>query len=208
MSLRLLLVMCLGLAPSAPLCAQGDPRRLDRLEPKAAAAVARIADAVSALGVPRDPLYAKVAEGILKGATDERIVASVRNLARELTQARDALGPSASDADVIAGASAVHMGVTPAAIRRLRESREKESGDVSLTTPLVVLADLVSRRVPVDLAVSSLESLIAHGAPDGDLAILRTSVERDINAGSAPTAATTTRTQALLQVMSTRPKRP
>jgi hypothetical protein len=176
----------------------------DRLRPTTRVLVERLADSLRAAGLPADPLYAKAAEGVLKGADDERILGALRTLARELGEARSALGPTAGPAELIAGASALHAGVPPATLRRLREVRERKAPASSLATPLVVLADLVTRRVPPAVAASSVDQLLARGAPDDDFTALRAGIERDILAGRPPDAATVARTQALLQTIDTR----
>ena len=90
----------------------------------------------------------KALEGASKRADGRAHPHAVRKLARELGDARAALGASASDAEVIAGASALHAGIAPAALTRMRASRAQGS----LTVALAVLADLVARGVPGDTA--------------------------------------------------------
>jgi len=53
------------------------------------------ADSLRAAGLPADPIYAKAAEGVFKGADDQRILAAARSLARELGEARGAIGSTA-----------------------------------------------------------------------------------------------------------------
>lgn len=195
--------------------AQRDSRGLERLAPATRVAVERLADSLTASGLSADPVYAKAAEGVLKGADDARILAAVRTLARELGAARVALGASATPAEVFAAATVLHMGVSSAAIQRLREARDRGAmavhGEAAMVTPLVVLGDLVTRGVPPARAVQSIDALIARGAPDADFAALRAAVARDIDAGRAPEAAATMRTQAVLQAIDARrpvPPRP
>jgi hypothetical protein len=54
--------------------------------------------------------------------------------------------------------------------------------------PLVVLADLVARRVTPDVATAAVIALTERGAPDGELAALRAHVERLIGRGNRPTS--------------------
>ena len=82
-----------------------------QLTPSLKAAVERLADSVRAVGLPTDPLFAKAAEGTLKGADEQRVLVAVRRLARELSEARTALGDGATIAELVAGASALHAGV-------------------------------------------------------------------------------------------------
>lgn len=173
-----------------------------RLQPAARAALERLADSARAGGLPDGPLYAKAAEGVLKGADDARIVGAVRALAREMETARSALGADASGAELVAGASALHAGVAPDELRRLAAARRGGGRGAatparSLAMPLVVMADLVTRGVPASAAASSIDALLARGVSDGGLAALRLDVERDILDGHAPQAAAAARTRAL-----------
>ena len=170
-----------------------------RLGADARDAIGRLADSLRFAGVPVDPLYAKAAEGVLKGADDARIVVAVRTLARELTQARAALGPAAPAGDVLAAASALHAGVPAASIRRLREA-----GAGPLALPLVVLADLAARGVPPAAAAGSIAELVARGATEPELSGYRAGVERDIASGRDARAAADARLQATLSQLDRR----
>jgi hypothetical protein len=163
-------------------------------------AIARLGDSLRAARLPDEPLYAKAAEGVLKGADEPRIVSAVRTLARELAEARVSLGDAADAAELVAGASALHVGATPTMLKQLRQTHlaAGRSG-TSLATPLVALADLLTRRVPPPIAAAAIDSLVARHAPADDFAALRAAVERDIDAGRAPEAAVTTRMQGLLR---------
>src|SRR5512141_716807 len=81
--------------------------------------VDRLVDSARVLGLPTDPLYAKAAEGVLKNADNDRIVDAVRRLSRELSDARSALGTTASSAELVAGASVLHAGVDVPTLREL-----------------------------------------------------------------------------------------
>lgn len=193
-----LIVVALGSA-SLGLGAQSGartPELPDRLRPDTRATIVGLADSLRAAALPWEPLYAKSAEGVLKGADDERILLAVRSLARELAGSREALGASASAAEIIAGASALHAGVPADDLRRLAERRPSRAGE-SLAVPLTVLADLVTRRVPPSVAAASVDALLRRGAPDERFSTLREDVERDILSGEAPAAAA--RARALIQ---------
>lgn len=186
---------------AAPMAAAGQaeaPRPELPLRPETRAAIQRLADSLRAATVPAEPLYDKAAEGVLKGADDLRILRAVRSLAGELVAARAALGATANDAEILAGASALHAGVPDDALRQLAAFRGKR-GAASLAVPLTVLADLVTRRVPPDVAAESVEALILRGAADDTFAALRAEVQRDILSGTAPAAAASARTRALIQ---------
>lgn len=160
--------------------------------------VDRLADSVRALGLPPGPLYAKAAEGILKGAADARIIEAVSRLTRELRDARTALGLDASDAELIAAATVIHAGIDIPTLHELSAARDFRSTGPSLVMPLVVLSDLLARRVTPDVAVTSLSSLLRHGVRDAELTTLRRDVERDISGGQLPDAATRARTGAVM----------
>jgi hypothetical protein len=200
-----LLLTGLLLAPLAAARAQGTGAGCasefalgERLGAPARGVVESLADSARRAGLPGEAVCAKAAEGALKGATDARIVVVVRQLARELGEARAELGAAATEADLVAGASALHAGIPARTLRRLREVRERAGGATSLAAPLVVLADLVARQVPLNLAVSSVDTLVARGARAEDFAALRADVERDVLAGRRPDEALTARTRALL----------
>jgi hypothetical protein len=171
-----------------------------QLAPATRQAIARLGDSLRAAHLPDEPVYAKALEGVLKGAEDARIIAAVRRLARELGEARAALGPSIEDADLVAAASALHVGATTVMLTRLEETYRASGGRrTSFATPLVALADLLTRRVPAPAAAAAIDSLVARRAPADDFASLRAAVERDIDAGRPPEASVQQRTQVLLK---------
>jgi hypothetical protein len=139
--------------------------------------------------LPDEPLYAKAAEGVLKGADEARILSVVRTLARRLGEARVALGSGVEDADIVAGASALHEGASRAMLTELGDTHRAAGGGTSLATPLVALVDLLARHVPPVTAASAIDALVARRAPSDDFAALRAGVARDIYAGQAPEAA-------------------
>lgn len=195
---RLLVILMLASLSSATAAQSANVAELpDRLQPRTRAAIERLADSLRAAELPWEPLYAKSAEGVLKGADDERILRAVHSLARELGNARMALGAAATPAEIVAGASALHAGVPSADLRRLARTRNARAGEAPLAVPLTVLADLVARRVPADVATASIEALLARGAPDEQFATLRADVHRDILSGVSPAAAA--RKRAIIQ---------
>jgi len=160
--------------------------------------VDRIADSVRVQRLPTEPLYSKAAEGVLKGADEARIVQAVSGLARDLRDARSALGASATDAELVAGASVIHSGMDVPALRTFFTRREGRPPGESFVMPLVVLSDLLTRRVTQDVATSSLSNLVERGAKDVELTNLRREIERDISGGQAPDVAARMRTDAAL----------
>jgi len=191
-------------ATPRPIVSAGDIPA--QLSPASRQVVARLGDSLRAAGLPDQPLYSKAAEGVFKCATEARIIAVVRTLARELGESRAALGASADGADLVAGAAALHVGATPAMLAQLRETHRAAGSGArsSLATPLIALADLLTRRVPAPAAAAAIDSLVARRAPADDFAALRAAVERDIDAGRAPEASVMQRTQVLLRGLDAR----
>jgi hypothetical protein len=208
--LSVLLVIAACSLRTSTLFAQRRPERLtaadlpSQLSPAVRQSIARLGDSLRSEGLPDDPLYAKAAEGVLKGADEARIMSAVETLAREIGDAKASLGADADEAELVTGASALHVGATPAMLRRLASARATGDGTTSLATPLVALADLLTRRVPPQAAAAAIDALVTRRAPSTDFAALRAAVERDIEAGRNPEAAVTARTQTLLRDIGTR----
>lgn len=192
-----------------PLCARAQTpapaAATAPLPPALDSGVKRIADSVRALGVPREPLVSKAAEGVLKGVDDARILDVVRRFARELADARAALGTCATMPELVAAASVLHAGVAAPLLARVQRAAGNCPTSERLVMPFVVLADMVSRHVTPDVAVASLEPLVERGARDAQFANLRSAVERDIDRGQAPDAAARGRSAAVLRTLDVRP---
>ena len=181
------------LTAAAALAAPVDRRLADRLDSATAAEVWRIAETARAQGVPHESLVLTALEGASKGASRDRILMAVRERFSALAGAKEALGPGSSPGEIAAGAGALMSGVPRDTLVRLREGRPQGS----LLVPLVVLADLVTRRVPIETASSAVLHASRSGARDADLLQLRSRVERDIQKGVSPAAATIARLQGL-----------
>ena len=186
----------------AALCgrvaAQSPPR--DRLSPSTHTTLDRLIDSARVAGLPTAPLVDKIAEGTLKGADDERIVRAVRTLARELGDARAALGPSTDVPLLGAAASALHAGVTEGDLRRMARAGGSPE-PAALASALVTLVDLVAKRVPVAPATRSIEDLLNRRATERQFATLRADVGQDILAGRSPEQSLITRTTAQLRAL-------
>jgi len=162
---------------------QIDPR-LERLDAATRPAVLALVDSARRDLLPTEPLVQRALEGATKRASGDVIVAAVRRLAVDLGHARQALGSTASPAELSAGAAALHAGASQTTLAELRHVRGEP-----LIVPLAVLADLVASGVPVDSAAAAVLSL-ARRARDADLVEFRRAVERDIALGAPPAAAT------------------
>ncbi len=132
-----------------------------------------------AQGVPVEPLYGKIREGMAKGSPDDRIAEAVSQLAQRLMSAQTALAPARASDEIAAGAGALRQGVPVSALRALRAARPAQS----LTVPLGVLTELVAYGVPTARATSQVRDLVRRGATNAQLVELSTNVQRDVAAG-------------------------
>lgn len=181
----------------------------NRLGTDARAAVDRILDSARVAGLPTGPLSDKVLEGTLKGADDQRIVAAVQSLARELGTARTVLGSASNSSLLGTTASALHAGVPVADLRRLiRPTGDERLETGRLTSALVVLVDMVAKHVPTAAAVSAIGDMLLRGAPEKQFVALRSEVEQDILAGRPPETALVDRTRAHLRTLDATPMAP
>lgn len=149
-------------------------------------------------GLPVRALVAKANEGVTKQATGERIRVAVSTLARRLEQARDLLAPSPSDADVIAGADALAVGVPATMLRQIRAAYPAGS---SVAMPLDVLTELVARGVPASNALEQITQLMRRGATPTQIAGLGASVQSDVAAGLTPDAALEVRARGVMSLL-------
>jgi hypothetical protein len=179
---RVAALLTLTLASTA-VAQERDP--LVRLSPTVRYAVEVLLDSARHGGLPTQPLESKALEGLSKRQDDRRILFAVRNVFRSLREARAALGPSATESELTAGASALRVGITNAELSQLSRIRKGKL----VTVPLVVLVDLVSRGVPRDTASQTIFSLWQRGVADDDFYGLWRGVERDIVSGADPGAA-------------------
>ena len=175
----------------------------ERLAPATRAAILRLIDSARTVGLPVSPLVDKTAEGVLKGADDQRILRAVQSLTRELGDARAALGGATDLALLGAAANALHAGVSPDELRRLQRA-SNNGGDV-LASALVTLVDLVAKRVPVSSAASSIRDLLDRRAGERQFAALRAEVEQDISAGLSPDEALKARVGVQLRALDAAP---
>ena len=175
-----LLSACM-LAPAFVGAQQSLPETLSRDTRDSLQAIIRQS---AAARVPTGPLFAKAAEGVLKRATDARILAAVRSLALALAEARAQLPDGAAAGTVVAAASAIQAGVDRDVIARY--AAVSKGSDADLAVAYVTLADLIASSVPVGAATESVERLLRTGVADTELAAFRAAIARDIQNGSRP----------------------
>lgn len=200
--------IALALTATLPrLGAAQDPRLERRLDSATLVALTPILDSARAADLPLEPLVQRALEGAIKHAGSVRIVAAVRLLAAELGQARTALGPASTSAELVAGASALRAGARAADLAQFRLKRGS-----GLTVPLAAVTDLVTSGVPPDSAVAAVLALVAL-ARDDQIVDFRRAVERDIALGAPPAAAAAVRVNAAVREFSNsttgnQPRRP
>ena len=167
-----------------------DPRIGNRLDAPTRRALSALVDSARAQGIPVEPLMEKVYQGLAMGADGPRIVLAVRSLTVEMASAHRALGAVATSDELKAAASAMHAGVPAVELGKMK----KQSGlRRSLTLPFTVLADIVTRGVPVQTAANAIRSLVGAGARDTDISKFQRNVQVDIEKGAQPQAAVETR---------------
>jgi len=191
-SIALLFITVAAAGAQQPSAAVALP---DRLAAETRATLVRLADSARAAGIPVEPIEAKAAEGVLKGADDARILRAVRALVAELGVARGAL-PVAGASVLTAAASALHAGATVTTLRDLAiaaERRDPRAHDADLALAFISVADLAASGVRADRAGSALAQLLRRGAPDTEISAFRAGVARDIGDGRAPDQALTAR---------------
>lgn len=171
----------------------------EKLAAPARATLQRLIDSAGVAGLPVDPLYSKAQEGVFRGADDARVIAAVQRLARDMGDARTALGERVTGEEIAAAANALRAGIATTDLVRLRDTRAKgANADHRLTVALVVLADLAMRGVPPSLAAASVNELVARNVPDGTLISFRQTVERDLVNGRSPASALDARTRSII----------
>ena len=153
-------------------------------------------------GVPVEPLYSKIREGVAKQSDPERIADAVRQLAVRLTIAKEALANSRTSDEIAAGAGALQVGVPTSALRQLRRAWPVQS----LTVPLGVVTELVAYGVPAAQATVRVRELMQGGASNAQLVELSTQVQRDVATGGAASTALDRRARGTMSILAVQPK--
>jgi hypothetical protein len=151
--------------------------------------------------LPSEPLIDKALEGAAKKASSQQIVSAVRSYIGQLQEARNALGETSTEGELIGGAQAIRAGIPVKQLERLRTVR----AGVRIAAALTVVSDLVSREVPVDTAIAVVSGLVRAAATDDQLLAVRADIETDILGGKPPAVAATARGQALEQTLASVP---
>lgn len=187
------LLIALAVAALPPgVAGQADvSQRLDgRVPPDVVRAVADIAAAAGARGLPVDPLVDKALEGGAKGVPAPMVIAAVRALATRLEAAAGALhdaGLEAPPADLVEGAAyALNARLSAHQVRDLVRASHPPY-DAVLT--LRVAATLAALGVPPRQAVDLVEQMMNSGREPGDLLALPGQVQAGVAGGATPSQA-------------------
>lgn len=180
---RLAALVVVAAAPLAAQTASPDP--LDRLDQASRYTVETLVDSARTLGLPAKALLSVAYQGVAMHVDSRRIVRAVRQKLVGMLDARAALGPSLSEAEISAAADVLQAGVPADQLQRFRSAKPGRP----LAYALVVLGDLITRGVPVEEASSTIARLWQRGAGDADFYGLWRGVEQDILQGQSPGAA-------------------
>lgn len=200
--IRLLAALVLTSATVAPAALEAQAQQgtpvLGISDARTRDAVTREIERAASRGLPVRALVAKAQEGVTKQAPADRIRAAVTSLSRRLEQARDLLAPSPSDAEMIAGADALAVGVPAPMLRQVRSAYPVGQ---SVAMPLDVLTELVARGVPPANALTQITQLMRRGATPTQIAGLGASVQSDVAAGLTPDAALEVRARGVMSLL-------
>jgi hypothetical protein len=179
----------LFLLAAAPVQAQtGLQRAKAQLPRDAARMLEQTVNDARKKGLPTEPLIDKALEGSAKGIPPAVILNAVRAKVDLLARADAALRPFGKPgaADVTATADALQRGVSTDMVKRVRAGRRN---DEPVGMALHTLADLLDRKVPVNVAFEVIESWRERGGKSEELREIPAVVERLIRQGKSPTAA-------------------
>ena len=171
-----------------------EPRLRARLPDEIRVEVQALIDSAATESLPSEPLVQRALEGATKGADGPRIVRAVHMLLIRLRTSRLVLGPGASSEELVASAGCLQVGADTTDVGNLRKAGRSRS----LVIPLVVLADLVGRGAPVQLASHTTVALVHAGVSDADLLGMRMGFENDMLSGVSPLASLSRRAQGLM----------
>jgi hypothetical protein len=162
--------------------------------------IGRVLADARAKGLPTGPIEATAREGVARGVAPDRIVAAVHAKEAALASARQALGVGSTEADLVAGATALGAGIAADSLAKLRSLRPG-----SAVVPLVVMSDLVARGAPGTVASSAVLRAARAGVRDPELLRLRERIAGDIGSGATPVDAILLRTRSFIPTTATEP---
>jgi hypothetical protein len=162
----------LALAQDPPVPAPGQAA-IDRLQtvlpPEIAEQVIQLVTDATNRGLPGQSVALRALEGVARTRSGEAALAAARELVESLAASRDALQASGATADaseIVAGATAMQLGVSGEDVSAL--ASHAPSGR-TLAVPLAVLGALVNRGLPSDDALAAVLARLEAGAGDAHL---------------------------------------
>jgi hypothetical protein len=200
------LVGALTLALAAPLTSSAQTRvalsEFDNVaDPRSRATLLATVREADERGIPVEPLYEKIREGLAKESSPDRIATAVQQLSKRLAAAQLALAPSRSPREISAGADALQSGASTASLKQLRRARPVQS----LVVPLGVVAEMVAFGVPAARASARVRELMERGATNAQLVELGVNVQRDIAGGLSPGTAFDTHARGTMSLLARGP---
>lgn len=175
-----------------------DSVTLASVDRETALRLTRIVDSARVRGLPTEPIVAKISQGVLFHSSPDRIVSAAQSVATRLEEARTALAPKPTPADIAAGGDALGVaGVTRGALQAVRAT----SPNRPVVVPLGVLAQLVASKISVNRATEIVTGLIRRGATNEQLVTLGNDVTADIVRGARAIASLDVRLQGLNAVL-------
>jgi hypothetical protein len=183
--------------------AQDTSTLASRLDKPTYIAVTAIVDSARIAKMPTKPLFDKALEGAAKGSDRPTIVGAVQQRWVRMGAAKQGLGTSTSPDEIRSAVTALEAGASARDLARIRAA----GGKRSVTLPLAVLTDLISRSVPIPTATDLVLQLMRSGVRDGDLSTFQRNVRADIERGADPTAAATTRARGAIRANQPKPGR-
>jgi len=199
---RVNLILCLLMVGARVASAQ-DSLPLANIDREIASRLMGIVDSARARGLPTTPIVAKISQGVLLHAATDRIVAAAQNVATRLDDARSALAPKPTAADITAGGDALSVtGVTKAALQAVRST----SPNRPVAVPIAVLAQLVASGVPAPRATEIVTQLLKRGASNRQLVALGNDVNSDVGRGAGANSSLDVRLRGLTAVLAPIPQ--
>jgi hypothetical protein len=199
---RVNLILCLLMVGARAASAQ-DSLPLANIDREIASRLMGIVDSARARGLPTTPIVAKISQGVLLHAATDRIVAAAQNVATRLDDARSALAPKPTAADITAGGDALSVtGVTKAALQAVRST----SPNRPVAVPIAVLAQLVASGVPAPRATEIVTQLLKRGASNRQLVALGNDVNSDVGRGAGANSSLDVRLRGLTAVLAPIPQ--
>lgn len=172
----------------ASLLGQADPvQHLQAVLPAdVAAQVIPIVQAAIAHGLPGDAVASVALQGVALGRSGTEVRAAAESMVAELRAAHDAIaagGRNPTSQETEAAAAAMQQGVEGSTISALASSTPAGR---SLTVPLAVLGELVSRGLPADDALQAVQQRLQAKTSDQTLAGLPDAAGQMLGQGMKP----------------------